>query len=63
MELMTTAAASEYLGVPVKTLEAWRYTGNGPRFVKLGRSVRYRPTDLHAWIEANVRQSTTEQKG
>jgi hypothetical protein len=29
-----------------------RLTGNGPPFVRLGRLVRYRPSDVEAWLAA-----------
>jgi excisionase family DNA binding protein len=45
-------------GVPVGTLANWRYQGRGPRFVKVGRHVRYRRSDVEAWLERNARQST-----
>jgi predicted DNA-binding transcriptional regulator AlpA len=32
------------------TLELWRSVGRGPRFVKLGRSVRYRKRDVERWL-------------
>ena len=31
-----------------------------PPFVKLGRSVRYRWSDVEAWLETRQRQSTSE---
>jgi len=43
-----------------KTLQAWRVSGRGPRFVKLGRRVFYRASDLIRFIEANTFQSTAE---
>lgn len=48
--------AAEVLGVKVSTLTNWRTTGryNLP-YIKVGRLVRYRVTDLAAWI-ANRRQ-------
>jgi predicted DNA-binding transcriptional regulator AlpA len=45
-------------GVP--TLQKDRLRGTGPRFIKMGRSVRYRPSDVEAWIAERVRQSTSE---
>ena len=33
--------AAEFLGVSARTLQAWRVRGGGPRYVKIGRSVRY----------------------
>ncbi|MDO3167207.1 helix-turn-helix domain-containing protein [Mycobacteroides abscessus subsp. abscessus] len=47
-----------HLGVPVRTLAEWRYRGGGPRFVKVGRHVRYRHEDVDAWMAAHTRQRT-----
>ena len=52
--------AAEYLGLKRTTLEAWRCRGGGPKFVKLGRAVRYRQTDLDAWIESRLRENTQQ---
>lgn len=42
-----------------RTLEAWRLTGEGPTFRKLGaRMVRYAPDDLTAFVEAGARLNT-----
>lgn len=53
--------AAEYLGLQRTTLEAWRCRGGGPRFVKLGRAVRYRRVDLDTWIESRLRDNTHQQ--
>lgn len=58
-----TRSAASYLGLQPSTLEAWRVRGGGPRFLKLGRSVRYRQTDLDAFIESAARASTSEAAG
>ena len=58
--LFSVDGAAQVLGLAVSTLNKFRVYGTGPRFVKLGRSVRYRPADLDAWIEANGRASTSE---
>jgi len=50
--LMTERETSERLGVSMRTLQKWRLQGSGPRFVKLGRSVRYDAGDLEQYIEA-----------
>lgn len=34
--------------------------GDGPPFIKINRSVRYRVTDLRQWIEAHRVNSTSE---
>jgi hypothetical protein len=52
--------AADELNLSPKTLQAWRVNGCGPRFVKLGRRVFYRASDLRRFIEANTFQSTAE---
>ncbi len=59
-ENLKTEEAAEFLQVKPATLEQWRWSGKGPLFVKLGRSVMYRKADLDAFIAARVFGSTTE---
>lgn len=53
-------AAANYVGLSVPTLQKKRSNGDGPRFLKLGRSVRYRLSDLDAWLDAAAVASTSE---
>ncbi|HEX6054374.1 MAG TPA: helix-turn-helix domain-containing protein [Intrasporangium sp.] len=41
-----------FLGVPVGTIYQWRTKGYGPVGVRVGRFVRFRPADVHAWVDA-----------
>lgn len=43
--------AAERLGLSVATLRAWRHRGQGPRFVRFGRAVRYLVEDLGDFID------------
>ena len=43
---LTSAQAAAFLGVKVATLSDWRYRGRGPRYVKMGRRVHYRYSDI-----------------
>lgn len=44
--------AAEYLDVKPQTLAIWAVTGRyGLPYVKVGRSVRYRQSDLDAWLD------------
>lgn len=52
-QLITPRQLSDYLGVPTGTLANWRYQGQGPPFVKVGRQVRYRSDDLDLWLRSN----------
>lgn len=57
--LLAEREAAEFLGVSFRTLQAWRVRGGGPRFCKIGRTVRYRPSDLTIWVEGQARESTS----
>ena len=41
------------LGIASVTATKWRAKAEGPPFVKLGRLVRYRRTDVATWLEAH----------
>lgn len=58
--LMTEIDAALFLGLSVRTLQQWRVAGGGPKFTKLGRAVRYAPSDLSAFVEAGRRAHTSE---
>ena len=59
-DLMTTTEAAEYVGLSPRTLERYRVTGEGPKFLKVGRRVLYRRSDLDGWLENKVRHSTSD---
>lgn len=44
-----------------RTLERWRWLGEGPAFVKLGGRVVYRMKEIEQFEEAQARTSTTDQ--
>ena len=48
--LLDTRQAALYLALSETTLISWRSLGRGPRFVRVGRAVRYRQADLDAFI-------------
>jgi len=49
--LLTVAAAAEYLGIKPKTLYALRSQGIGPPSIRIGRSIRYSTDALQAWLQ------------
>ena len=53
-DLMTRQQAADYLGVTPQALSQMNVRGQGPRFVRIGRSVLYRRNDLLEWIESRV---------
>lgn len=56
-----TEEAAEVLGVKKSTLEAWRCRGGGPTFLKIGKCVRYRTSDLENFMESRLRKNTSEK--
>ena len=58
--LLTTAEAAEIVRLSQPHLEKMRVYGRGPRFVRLGRAIRYRRADLMVWVEASLIGSTSE---
>lgn len=46
----STEELAEYLGVSKSTIIAYRTEGNGPKYLKIGRLVRYRISDVEDWI-------------
>ncbi len=61
-EYLTTDEAAARLKVSPSYLAKLRCTrSDGPRFAKLGRSVRYRASDLDIWTETQARCSTSDK--
>lgn len=46
--------------LPERTQERRRYEGTGPKFVKAGRRVLYKRSDIEDWFAANTFSSTSE---
>ena len=56
--LIAAAQVPKYLGIQRQTLARWRHEGFGPQWVRMGRRIFYRSSDLRAWIESRVRHNT-----
>lgn len=52
-EHLTRQQAARFLGFAVVTMDIWRAQGKGPRWIKIGRAVRFARADLEAWLEAH----------
>jgi predicted DNA-binding transcriptional regulator AlpA len=46
---------AERYDVPLETIYSWNKTRTGPRFMKIGRHVRYRLADVIAWEDPRAR--------
>ena len=60
MELMREADAARLLGLSVRTLQKWRWSGKGPEFLRLHGAVRYNRADLLTFISSARRSSTSD---
>ena len=56
--LLNERQVADSCAISVLTLRKWRTEGRGPRYVKIGTLVRYRPEDVDAWIESHEAQSS-----
>lgn len=61
-ELLTARQTAEWLDVSRRTLESFRIAGRGPKYLKIGRCVRYRARDLKEWLEGLERRSTSDRE-
>ena len=60
-QLLTTEEAADLLGVSKAFLERDRWAGARIPFIRIGaRAVRYRHSDLDAYIESKVTESTSQ---
>ncbi|WP_160664980.1 helix-turn-helix domain-containing protein [Pseudarthrobacter sp. ATCC 49987] len=54
--MMTTSQVAAYLQVSTSTLKAWRHALEGPRFARVGRTIRYSHLELERWVEGVSRK-------
>lgn len=50
--LATAEEVAQYTGGSAQTLAVWRMKGIGPRYIRMGRQVRYRWDDVETWLDA-----------
>lgn len=51
-DLLTETDVAKKLRVTLACLRRWRLERRGPKFIKLGALVRYRPDDIADWLES-----------
>jgi hypothetical protein len=49
---LTEKDVAKQISVSLASVRRWRLVNIGPRFVKVGALVRYRPEDLQHWMES-----------
>ena len=60
--MLNAGQAAKFLGASTQTLAAWRMTGRGPDYLKMGnRFIRYRLEDLVRWAEAHSIRAESQE--
>lgn len=59
--LVAPVTLAERLGTTERSLSEWRIKGRGPKFIRVGRSVRYRPEAVDEWLLSQEYASTSEE--
>jgi excisionase family DNA binding protein len=58
LTLWSTTELADVLGVPVSTVSNWRLDGKGPKFIRVGKHVRYAFDDVVAWTVEHKHERT-----
>jgi hypothetical protein len=58
--LLVVQEVAAILRCSVSSLNKWRLSGRGPKFVRVGARVRYRPRDVATFITDQTRISTSK---
>jgi excisionase family DNA binding protein len=61
IRLLTVKEAAQLLRVSASWLAKARMRGDGPPYIRVGRSVRYSEAALVQWMKSRQRLSTSEQ--
>lgn len=56
-KLAKSKPVADFVGTTEANLARLRYEGKGPDFVRLGRSIRYRWSDVYRWVEQNTHKA------
>ena len=51
---------SEFLGVPLTTLDQWASRGGGPIFHRIGNHRKYWPADVREWLKTQRRTKSSD---
>ncbi len=49
--MLTTKELADYLGVAPQAIHDLRTAGRGPRGIKVGRELRFRTSEIQAWLD------------
>ncbi|MCL6741570.1 helix-turn-helix domain-containing protein [Sphingomonas sp. RB56-2] len=58
-EFLTVGELAQFTGISISTWNKRRVTGRTPPFTKIGRTVRYRKSDVEVWLSSRSVSSTS----
>lgn len=58
--LLHETEVAKILSMKVATLRRWRWSGDGPKHIKVGAAVRYDPQTLKDYLAERERSSTSD---
>lgn len=58
--LLTPSALALRWSITVSTLSQWRWNGDGPPYLKMGKQVRYDLKEIEKFEAKKIRQNTSQ---
>ena len=49
-KLLTEHDVANITGLSLSSIRHWRLLGRGPKYIKIGAAVRYKPADVELWL-------------
>jgi len=62
-DILTEREAAQWVRMRLPSFRSVRYRGLGPREYRLGRHVRFRHSDLEAWLEQWTSEPASDRSG
>jgi len=53
-DMLDEREAAAYLGISASAMRKWRARQCGPKYARLGRIIRYRQSDMDAFVESRI---------
>jgi excisionase family DNA binding protein len=57
--LLSVRELAAYLDVPPSTVYLWRSEGRGPKGFRVGKQVRFRASEVEAWLEEQAARASS----
>lgn len=62
-KLLTPEDLADRWNLTETTLSQWRWNGRGPRYIKMGKGIRYRLSEIERFEDQHTCQNTSEYGG